>query len=1555
FEHRTLTASPIDNAIALLEALPVDAELTLLSHSRGGLIGELLARAGRGDPFDDFDLRIFSELGREDDLRALERLSALLKEKRPNVRHIVRVACPARGTILASERLDLYLSVFLNLMRLIPGPQSAFVAPFRLLLKRIVASRTDADTLPGLEAMMPEAPLTAILNRPDLTLPGDLTIIGGDIEPGGLLQSLAVVATDLFFREDHDVVVNTEAMLGGITREGNARFYIGRGRDVSHFSYFRNRETADRIVGALAATVAEAGFEPLRPAMPSFEATSASRGGDVDGKKPVVFLLPGIMGSELSLDGRRYWANPFRLVFGGITTIGAVDGMPAEGVSSTGAIDTYYGRLAQHLSASHDVVVFHYDWRLSLVDEARRFQAELASALDRTSETQQPVRILAHSMGGLLARTMIANHRETWDRLLSRNNGGRLVMLGTPNGGSVALAAGLLGRDPMIRKLALADIRNNLGEVLNAITPLPGILELLPTDLGHRYFQPELWDELSTSLGRAAPRGWRPPPEEGLKAALELHKSLELSDADRPHMVYVAGKADVTPVSIETEPFRVMGTANGDGRVTWRTGMLPGVETYFAPDTIHGDLPSDESLFPAITDLVQRGTTALLSQSPPASRAAEHIFEVPLEPVLYPDLDEFGHVGMGGGTRRRVERGAGPRVHVKIEHGDLRLQPGTIAVGHYANSPLISAEHSLDLALDGRLSLYRSLDLYPGDNMTAELFQTQPDGSGPDGALIVGLGEFGALTRGALTANLVQAFQLFALRTGRGSDHGERGQLTTLLIGHRDSVLTVRECLRALLEAIRITNQRLPRDLALTEITILEFFEDTAVEASEILSDLARAGHFQEAVNIDPMLRQGRAGRQRYSFGREPEWEQKIRIRHEEAKGESEKAKGESEEAKVKSLTFESLSRGALTSRIENSINRARVDRHMAKAMASTSADDDTGALLFQFLIPEALKSTVSDGRNLTLLLDAEAAAYPWELMRSPRSLNEEPIAVSGKLMRQLADKPNRNRPPLSTGSAPLVIGDPKSEFVALPGAKQEAIEVAEMFTRAGFVNPGEKLDVISDPTEVERLLFLGEHRLLHFAGHGVQENKKTGMVIGKDDLFTPEDARSIYAIPEFVFLNCCHVGRVEVERKEETDDAEGEEKAAKSLDLPGRAKLAANLAIEFMKLGSKAVIAAGWEVEDTAALIFSRTFYAAFLNGTPFGRAIHEAREATYKHNPNIDTWGAYQCYGDPQYRASRASRVRRAAAETPQFSALRQAVLAMRSLRADAQFAKTEAEANALRAKLSSTLKGIEASFPASQSAALLEAIGLAVAEIGDRDTAIAYLTRAAGASPASISVASVEECYELQVRRATAQRLVAEASGDGDLADKMRDAEQNEINEMLTYLGAQTLSGQVGMTAQRAIRIGDTLLRRAATYPETTKKAYRDALKAAAKIYEDAEELMASGAEMDVAHPRLRRAAAEYFLGLELGQSLSQETVALVRSVITALGDIGGRRRTFERARIMAEARLFMMLTEPENGPEDRDAVIEGFDQAFLCGASLRRRMETVDDHDVVARHL
>mgnify|MGYP001764437738 FL=1 len=118
-------------------------------------------------------------------------------------------------------------------------------------------------------------------------------------------------------------------------------------------------------------------------------------------------------------------------------------------------------------------------------------------------------------------------------------------------------------------------------------------------------------------------------------------------------------------------------------------------------------------------------------------------------------------------------------------------------------------------------------------------------------------------------------------------------------------------------------------------------------------------------------------------------------------------------------------------------------------------------------------------------------------------------------------------------------------------------------------------------------------------------------------------------SVPELVFINCCHLGAVEPGDRRP---------AAERNERNDYNRIAANVATEFIRMGVRAVVAAGWAVDDSAALTFAGAFYDRMLKGRPFGEAVQAARRETFERHPGTNTWGAYQCYGDPDYRLIRA-----------------------------------------------------------------------------------------------------------------------------------------------------------------------------------------------------------------------------------------------------------------------------------------------------------------------------
>ncbi|HWS12224.1 MAG TPA: hypothetical protein VN279_05475, partial [Rhodocyclaceae bacterium] len=540
FEHRSFTESPIANALDLARLLPQGAELHLVSHSRGGLVGESLCLGGcrnldaalpaeQLDALFSADRTIALQLGLspldEEALQARdaayaqdrERLSQLVREAaKLKVARFVRVACPARGTTLASGRLDRWLSV-LNFVGATTAGEGLFADGLDFLLG-VVKARTDPRTLPGLEAMMPGSALTRLLHHPILQTSADLTVIAGDIEGESLWQQLKILATDWFYGADHDLVVNTGSMSGGLRRpDRGARFRKDEGPAVNHFSYFANARSVRWLADGLTrADGDEAGFLPIAAAQKEAprwrEAAARSRGAGAP--RPLAVVVPGIMGSHLRADGDPVWLNYGALLLGGLKRLAVGRG----GIEPGDPIDDFYGPLLEFLSRSHRVEVFGYDWRLSVRAAARSLAARLEEWLPRAERESQPVHLVAHSMGGLVVRAMIADGgagAAAWERIRRIPNS-RFLMLGTPNFGSHEAVRWLTGRNPTQARLSLLDITQDAGQIVRLVRDFPGLLELLPYGEGDADFSdPALWKKIRDLSGGT----WETAREQALRDA----------------------------------------------------------------------------------------------------------------------------------------------------------------------------------------------------------------------------------------------------------------------------------------------------------------------------------------------------------------------------------------------------------------------------------------------------------------------------------------------------------------------------------------------------------------------------------------------------------------------------------------------------------------------------------------------------------------------------------------------------------------------------------------------------------------------------------------------------------------------------------------------------------------------------------------------------------------------------------------------------------------------------------------------------------------------------
>ncbi len=239
-----------------------NACVSIVSHSRGGLVGDLVSltsisphlreRFNRKDP----ELRHADERDR----LQLERLSGKLADKQLRVERFVRCASPSRGTLLASENVDSFLSVLTNLVGLIPGVGGT---PLYEVTKRIalevIRNRTEPALVPGIEAMMPGSPLAALLNNLEARWP--VRSASSRATSRAATGSSASVSSSpirfLYEGRDNDLVVNTDAMFHGARRDV-AGYVFDRGADVSHFNYFRNPRTRAALVELVLCTAGKA-------------------------------------------------------------------------------------------------------------------------------------------------------------------------------------------------------------------------------------------------------------------------------------------------------------------------------------------------------------------------------------------------------------------------------------------------------------------------------------------------------------------------------------------------------------------------------------------------------------------------------------------------------------------------------------------------------------------------------------------------------------------------------------------------------------------------------------------------------------------------------------------------------------------------------------------------------------------------------------------------------------------------------------------------------------------------------------------------------------------------------------------------------------------------------------------------------------------------------------------------------------------------------------------------------------------------------------------------
>ncbi len=1532
FEHRTLSESPIENALALVEALPVGAQVSLVSHSRGGLVADLLcldrfdaliddyvfAFEGTGDADPGEAKRVIAELKdahatQRNQLRALDKL---LRQRQIVIQRYVRAASPANGTRLASANFDLFLSGLLTLIGRVPF---FFGSPFYSAFKRVVIdiarNRTNPHLVPGIEAMLPDSPMARFLHDAPVQGGIRMAVIAGDIEGGNLLARLGVFLTDFLFFDntDNDLVVDTAAMLAGIAPKAGARVLFDRGADVSHFRYFTNIDTRSALRDWLVSEQPEKidAFRALPSPSEYAAALAAASTRDAAGiERPIVIVLPGVMGSHLKVGKKdRVWLDPLDIAGGGLDKIAF--GQPD--VEADELFAMFYGKLCEDLSLSHQVERFSYDWRQPLDVLAERFGALLDRLL---KQTKQPIRLLAHSMGGLVVRATIHKRRAVMDELMQRE-GARLLMLGTPHQGAHSMVENLIGKGDTLRSLVRLDIKHNMQQVLDIVAGFRGALQLLPKpgfqDIfhgqegggeAHDFQNAKTWVDFKGKVRDF----WFGNGRVGQPSQAVLDSASWLWSADgtgkpalpgdyAPNSIYVFGIARNTACGVREEKgnLKMVGTTRGDGTVTWESGRIDGIGSFYYMAAEHGDLPATAEHFAALTELLTSGTTARLPNVAPAVRAIDEALPTSYDagPPMASDSDMLQRIVMGASQRNRVAPRPKRRLQVAVKAMDLRFVSQPILVGHYEQDPIAGPQSLIDRELlDGGLSERFNLGLYAGPLGSATSVLRVPEDAQRllsmrlGGAVVTGLGRYdGALSLPALTEAVRTGVLRYLLQVVDVLGKQPRElPLATLLLGFNSSAnLSIAASVEALVRGVIEANAKFydttRLNIRVASLDIVELYLDTAITAvyalrqagPRLVSAAARQG---SALVLRHELEHGDGYRQRLFNDQGGNYWPRLIITDAD---DGEALLGQPSPATrprthlAQRLRYLYVGARARAESVVQQRQPGLIEKLVRQQIGSPKWQEDFGRMLFQLMVPHDFKEAARQLDRLVLVVDHATANLPWELMLADDPMRDDddkrPLALSMAVVRQLSSSSFRRKVREAVGHTALVVGNPSSEgFVtafpgtperptqpppSLSGAETEAHAVVGVLKALAY-----QVDqVIGDDRpakDVLAALYRKPYRILHISAHGVFDlvhadgSARSGVLLSDGLLITAAEIMAMETVPEVVFLNCCHLGMVDYGR-------DGN-------------KLAASVARELIEIGVRCVVVAGWAVSDDMAQLFGESFYEhLLLRRRSFGDAVFEARKVVWEKDQADITWGAFQAYGDPGWLAEPRADNTASLGDGDKFASPDELLDELARIRAEQARRLGKQTERDTRAQLERTERTLKSRCPPSwlDLPSLQSALGATWLDLGQFDKAREALLRAVQAEDVSgrVPIKDIEKLANVEARlgerlgtlRGTRATHGKPAVESGEALINLALTRLQGLDELVAAHTDTATAAAMAVNGERSALRGGAYKRLASLHARAiladkanadSGKTMMDALIASARAYRDAERKSDSG---------------------------------------------------------------------------------------------------------------
>jgi len=945
---------------------------------------------------------------------------------------------------------------------------------------------------------------------------------------------------------------------------------------------------------------------------------------------PRVLILPGILGSMLAraLDGGSYdtiWIDFLDIFRGRLSYLALPEG------KRMAAIDVHLGtylKLKLWLQDQGFDADFHpYDWRLGIPELGR----ELAERV--RGDPAERVFVVAHSMGGLVARAAVRHGMPKLERL---------VMLGTPNFGSFAPAMVYRAVYPFLDKVAMLDVRHSAEELAGQIfNTFPGLAQMLPQRA--KFSAVDLYDLAAWPTRGPRPRG------ELLRAAPAAQQKLAVQ-AER--FVMIAGVDQETTVGLRVEAgeFVFQRSRAGDGTVPLELAVLPDVQTYYIAEE-HGSLPKNATVFKAVAEILRGGATSVLSPvwdgtradavvemeedelrrrfQAAAARSTAHLsasdlrnvvaeLAAPSTPALVLQEAPAAAIAPPTGTLfeglvigRRLQR----RIDVRLAQGSItQVRSRAYVLGLFQSVAPAGAASAIDVLMDGAITDFRQRRMFT--SAVGEIFVV-PRGRSEvcaDFVVFAGLGSFDAFN--------LQVLETVAENVARTMARLSIEEFATVSIGAGtglDSTETLQVLLRGVLRGLQDADAM----QAFRSITICEIdearYETLKWALYRLCSTELCAG--VEMTLTELKLPPAPVVRRAALPGLPPSIYLTVRTSRAGS-----------------NLRIESslLTAGAKATVLSGEATVA--DATLRRQLAQIEGEGFQYAQLSQFgseLAKLVLDGAVvaglqsCSGLHVVVVHDAEASRIPWETLciegKFPAlqgGMSRRYVAANLSVAKWLEAR--REDEWLDI----LLVVDPTQD---LQGAREEGSRIDKLFADRQRVRLKRIEGRQATRARLKSEFTSGKYDILHYAGHAYfdpERVQRSGILCADGPLMGSELA-DLGTLPSLVFFNACESARVRRQVRRES--------AHVSKDLRQRMERSAGLAEAFLRGGVANYVGTYWPVGDASAKEFAGTFYGALLEGDALGEALNQGRAAVEKLR-SVD-WADYIFYGSIDFRIKEGS----------------------------------------------------------------------------------------------------------------------------------------------------------------------------------------------------------------------------------------------------------------------------------------------------------------------------